>query len=124
MRQGRLRVYTSSLKHLTKNKNLDILTPILQKLYPEPLPLQCVVPYLYINLTEPSYMCWQGLLPYYRMLLPILNLLKDQNLNLGDMIDYSQVREFSTINLAHIRQSSPDARLGLSHFQAKVCETF
>ena len=44
------------------------------------------------------FLCWQGLLPYYRMLLPILNLLKDQNLNLGDMIDYSQVRQFSSVD--------------------------
>eukprot|EP00924_Labyrinthula_sp_SR-Ha-C_P002753 snap_masked-scaffold_13-processed-gene-6.39-mRNA-1 protein AED:0.02 eAED:0.02 QI:0/-1/0/1/-1/1/1/0/128 len=32
----------------------------------------------------------QALVPYYRQLLPIFNLFKNNNLNLGDGIDYSQ----------------------------------
>ena len=32
----------------------------------------------------------EALVPYYRQILPVLNLLKTKNLNLGDHIDYSQ----------------------------------
>jgi len=32
----------------------------------------------------------EALVPYYRQLLPVMNLLKHRNTNLGDQIDYSQ----------------------------------
>jgi len=32
----------------------------------------------------------EALVPYYRQILPIFNLFKTQNINLGDKIDYSQ----------------------------------
>ena len=32
----------------------------------------------------------EALVPYYRQILPIMNLFKTQNLNQGDKIDYSQ----------------------------------
>lgn len=32
----------------------------------------------------------EALVPYYRQILPIFNIYKDKNINLGDMIDYSQ----------------------------------
>ncbi len=35
-------------------------------------------------------MVGQTLVPYYRQLLPILNIFKGKNLNLGDKIDYKQ----------------------------------
>ncbi len=35
-------------------------------------------------------MIGEALVPYYRQLLPIMNLYKNSNLNLGDKIDYSQ----------------------------------
>lgn len=34
----------------------------------------------------------EALVPYYRQILPILNIFKNNNLNLGDYIDYSQQR--------------------------------
>ncbi|XP_076663273.1 parkin coregulated gene protein homolog [Andrena cerasifolii] len=34
----------------------------------------------------------EALVPYFRQILPVLNLLKDRNLNLGEGIDYSQQR--------------------------------
>jgi len=34
----------------------------------------------------------EALVPYYRQLLPILNLYKDRNVNCGDDLDYSQVK--------------------------------
>jgi len=35
-------------------------------------------------------MIGEALVPYYRQLLPIFNIFKNKNLNLGDKIDYSQ----------------------------------
>lgn len=35
-------------------------------------------------------MIGEALVPYYRQLLPIMNLFKEQRLNIGDKIDYSQ----------------------------------
>lgn len=35
-------------------------------------------------------MIGEALVPYYRQILPILNLFKNNNKNLGDKIDYSQ----------------------------------
>lgn len=32
----------------------------------------------------------EALVPYYRQILPILNLFRDSNINIGDKIDYSQ----------------------------------
>ena len=32
----------------------------------------------------------EALVPYYRQILPVLNLMKTKNVNLGDKIDYSQ----------------------------------
>jgi len=32
----------------------------------------------------------EALVPYYRQILPIMNLFKTKNMNLGDKIDYSQ----------------------------------
>lgn len=35
-------------------------------------------------------MCGEALVPYYRQILPVFNLLKNKNKNIGDHIDYSQ----------------------------------
>lgn len=35
-------------------------------------------------------MCGEALVPYYRQILPVFNLLKSKNINIGDQIDYSQ----------------------------------
>jgi hypothetical protein len=35
-------------------------------------------------------MIGEALVPYYRQLLPIMNLFKNSNLNIGDKIDYNQ----------------------------------
>ena len=37
-------------------------------------------------------MVGEALVPYYRQILPILNIFKNMNLNSGDGIDYSQPR--------------------------------
>jgi len=43
----------------------------------------------------------EALVPYYRQILPVLNLFKVKNLNLGDKIDYSQRK---SLNLGDLIQ--------------------
>jgi len=42
------------------------------------------------TLVESGEMIGEALVPYYRQLLPVLNIFKDKELNIGDAIDYSQ----------------------------------
>ena len=42
------------------------------------------------RLVECSDTIGEALVPYYRQILPVLNLMKTKNVNLGDKIDYSQ----------------------------------
>lgn len=51
------------------------------------------------HLVKSFDMIGEALVPYYRQLLPPLNLFKEKNVNSGDDIDYSQVKG---INLADI----------------------
>jgi hypothetical protein len=42
------------------------------------------------KLVESGELIGEALVPYYRQILPVFNLMKNKNLNLGDGIDYSQ----------------------------------
>merc|ERR1719162_1581774 len=42
------------------------------------------------TLVTSGQMVGEALVPYYRQLLPVFNIFKNKNLNLGDKIDYSQ----------------------------------
>lgn len=42
------------------------------------------------NLVKSSEIVAESLVPYYRQILPVMNLLKHKNKNMGDKIDYSQ----------------------------------
>jgi len=44
-------------------------------------------------------MIGEALVPYYRQILPVFNLLKHKNLNLGDGIDYSQQKKMNVGDL-------------------------
>ena len=45
----------------------------------------------------------EALVPYYRQILPVLNLMKTSNANLGDKIDYGQRK---SLNLGDLIQST------------------
>ena len=45
----------------------------------------------------------EALVPYYRQILPIFNLYKQQNVNIGDAIDYSQRKK---LNLGELIQET------------------
>lgn len=42
------------------------------------------------KLVRSSELVGEALVPYYRQILPILNMYKNKNINLGDNIEYSQ----------------------------------
>lgn len=42
------------------------------------------------KLVKSGEMIGEALVPYYRQILPVFNLMKNKNVNIGDMIDYSQ----------------------------------
>lgn len=49
----------------------------------------CIVLKVIQNLLQSGEMIGEALVPYYRQILPIFNLFKNLNKNLGDKIDYS-----------------------------------
>lgn len=46
-------------------------------------------------------MIGEALVPYYRQILPVFNLLKDRNINIGDQIDYGQQKKMNLGDLIH-----------------------
>ncbi|XP_076445207.1 parkin coregulated gene protein-like isoform X2 [Babylonia areolata] len=50
----------------------------------------CTVLKILQHLVVSADMVGEALVPYYRQILPVLNIFKNKNLNLGDGIDYSQ----------------------------------
>ena len=49
----------------------------------------CILLKVIQNLLQSGEMIGEALVPYYRQILPIFNLFKNFNFNLGDNIDYS-----------------------------------
>ena len=45
----------------------------------------------------------EALVPYYRQILPVLNIFKNQNKNMGDQIDFAQRRK---VNLGDLIQET------------------
>lgn len=66
-------------------------------------------------------MVGEALVPYYRQILPILNIFKNMNLNSGDGIDYSQQKRKNIGDLiqetleAFERHGGPDAFINIKY---------
>lgn len=64
---------------------------------------------------------WQALVPYYRQILPVLNIFKQQNLNSGDGIDYGQQKRQNMGDLvnetleAFEHEGGPDAFINIKY---------
>ena len=54
---------------------------------------------LLIKLVESEEMIGESLVPYYRQLLPIMNIFRNDNVNIGDNIDYAQQKKTCTGDL-------------------------
>ncbi|CAM9468536.1 unnamed protein product, partial [Phaeothamnion confervicola] len=100
-----LREVDEPFRFLAIQGTLDMLTAAPEKVLPV-IP-QLVLPIkTALNTREPTIICpvlkviqqmillnptvGQALVPYYRQLLPVFNLFKSKNINLGDQIDYNQ----------------------------------
>jgi len=85
------------VEDMLKNGNNKILPVIPQLIIPIKTALNtrdpgiiCITLQLLQKLVDSGDLIGEALVPYYRQLLPIFNLYKNKNLNLGDHIDYGQ----------------------------------
>lgn len=73
------------------------------------------------KLVRSAELVGQALVPYYRQILPILNIFKNSNINCGDGIDYSQQRRENVGDLIHEtlaefeRRGGPDAFINIKY---------
>ena len=55
------------------------------------------------HLVVSADMVGEALVPYYRQILPVLNIFKNKNKNTGDGIDYSQQKRMNVGDLIQVR---------------------
>jgi hypothetical protein len=89
----------------------------------DPATIVKVLEALQLLVRDPSTGVGEALVPYYRQLLPVLNIYKPKKLNLGDGIDYGQAkRDFrnigelieETLNLLEV-SGGPDAFINIKY---------
>lgn len=68
----------------------QLIVPIKNALNTRDKKIMGVTLQLLIKLVQSEEMIGESLVPYYRQLLPILNVYKNDTLNIGDSIDYAQ----------------------------------
>ena len=70
----------------------QLIIPIKRALNMRNAKILCTTLKVLQHLVVSAEMVGEALVPYYRQILPILNIFKSKNLNSGDGIDYSQQR--------------------------------
>lgn len=68
----------------------QLIMPIKNALNTRKGQVMCTTLKVLQNLVESADLVGEALVPYYRQILPVLNIFKNMNLNNGDRIDYSQ----------------------------------
>ncbi|XP_024220666.1 parkin coregulated gene protein homolog [Bombus vosnesenskii] len=68
----------------------QLIIPIKKALNTKMPEIMCTTLRALQNLVRSTDCVGEALVPYFRQILPVLNLLKDRNVNLGEGIDYSQ----------------------------------
>ncbi|XP_050578025.1 parkin coregulated gene protein homolog [Bombus affinis] len=68
----------------------QLIIPIKKALNTKMPEIMCTTLRALQNLVRSTDCIGEALVPYFRQILPVLNLLKDRNVNLGEGIDYSQ----------------------------------
>ncbi len=70
-------------------------------------------------------MIGEALVPYYRQLLPVLNLFKGKNVNIGDKILYNQRRRMILGDLIQVRppHHDPDVNSAVAHRHRRTVHT-
>ena len=70
----------------------QLILPIRDALNTRDLRVVCTTLKVLQHLVVSGELVGEALVPYYRQILPVLNIFKNKNLNIGDGIDYSQQR--------------------------------
>ncbi|XP_018575759.1 parkin coregulated gene protein homolog [Anoplophora glabripennis] len=70
----------------------QLIIPIKDALKTKNKEVMCTTLRVLQHLIKSGDMIGEALVPYYRQILPVLNLFKEKNVNCGDEIDYSQMR--------------------------------
>jgi len=70
----------------------QLILPIRDALDTRDVQVVCTTLKVLQHLVISGEMVGEALVPYYRQILPVLNIFKSKNLNSGDGIDYSQQR--------------------------------
>ncbi|XP_065179695.1 parkin coregulated gene protein homolog [Sycon ciliatum] len=95
------------LEHGTQDQILpvipQIIIPIKAALNTRHPEVVCTTLKILQRLVTSAEMIGEALVPYYRQILPILNIFKNKNLNSGDKIDYSQQKR---INIGDLIQET------------------
>ncbi|GJQ79022.1 hypothetical protein Trydic_g183 [Trypoxylus dichotomus] len=70
----------------------QLIIPIKNALQTKNKQIMCATLKVLQHLVKSADMIGEALVPYYRQLLPVLNMFKERNVNCGDGIDYSQMK--------------------------------
>lgn len=70
----------------------QLIIPIKNALNTKNKGVMCATLKILQKLVKSADMIGEALVPYYRQILPVLNMFKERNVNCGDGIDYSQMR--------------------------------
>ena len=68
------------------------IRPLFHKDFKHETQVICTVLKILQQMVVSGDMIGEALVPYYRQILPVFNIFKNKNLNLGDGIDYSQIK--------------------------------
>ncbi|KAK3706412.1 hypothetical protein QZH41_006569 [Actinostola sp. cb2023] len=99
----------------------QLIIPIKKALNTRTHKVVCTTLKALFQLTNAADLIGEALVPYYRQILPILNIFKNKNLNSGDGIDYSQQRNENIGDLiqsvleAFERRGGPDSFINIKY---------
>eukprot|EP00698_Gefionella_okellyi_P003104 TRINITY_DN12901_c0_g1_i1.p1 TRINITY_DN12901_c0_g1~~TRINITY_DN12901_c0_g1_i1.p1 ORF type:complete len:213 (-),score=31.21 TRINITY_DN12901_c0_g1_i1:54-692(-) len=79
----------------------QLIIPVKKALNTRDPEIICTVLMVLQQLVLAGDMIGEALVPYYRQILPVLNLFKNRNINLGDTIDYGQRKKNNVGDLIH-----------------------
>lgn len=99
----------------------QLIIPIKKALNTRNIKVICTTLKALQHLVISAQMVGEALVPYYRQILPILNIFKNKNINSGDGIDYSQQKRENVGDLiqetleALEKHGGPDAFINIKY---------
>lgn len=77
----------------------QLIIPIKTALNTRDPEIMCTVLKVLMTLVQSGDMIGEALVPYYRQILPVFNIFKRKNTNMGDLMDYSQRKKLNIADL-------------------------